>query len=175
MLAPEHDVPTIYEDCWTALQRVAAHASEKFTNANKDPWLKKYADFSRLSIIGDSAGGNIVYHMTMIAGRDGGINENVAINGSIHAFPYLLIPIENAEQIVSYKIWTAIAPPSEAGFHSTILIHLLKRLIGMKKSGWKEEIEFIEFKGEGHCFQMENSEEEKAQDLIKRFASFIQT
>lgn len=204
-LAPEHDVPTIYEDSWTALQWVASHASDKFTNANEDPWLKNYGDFSRLSIIGDSAGGNIVYHMAMRAGREGGINENVVINGSILVCPYLLVPLEDIEQCVSYKNWVIISPPSEAGLHSPMINPLAEKapclsglgcsrmllcfaekdeyiskeigvqfVEGLKKSGWKGDLQFIEVEGEGHCFQLANPETEESQDLIKRFASFIQ-
>lgn len=169
------------------------------------PWLTNRGDFSRLSIAGDSAGGNIVYHMAMRAGREGGINENVVISGSILAFPYLLVPLENIEHGITYKIWKAIAPPSEAGIHSPMINPLAEkspclsglgcsRLLlcigekdeyipreimirfvqGMKKSGWTGELEFIEVKDEGHCFQMKDFETEKSQDLIKRIASFIQ-
>ncbi|MCE5167312.1 hypothetical protein HAX54_047626, partial [Datura stramonium] len=73
-LAPEHDVPMIYDDCWTALQWVAAHVhldDEKSTIVNKDPWLTDHGDFDKLSIVGDSAGGNIVYNMAMRAGKEG--------------------------------------------------------------------------------------------------------
>ncbi|MCE5167030.1 hypothetical protein HAX54_034146 [Datura stramonium] len=204
-LAPEHDVPTIYEDSWTALQWVASHASNKFTSPNEDPWLKNYGDFSRLSILGDSAGGNIVYHMAMRAGREGGINKNVAINGLILVCPYLLVPLENIEQCVSYKNWIIISPPSEAGLHSPMINPLAVKaaclsglgcsrmlvcfaekdkyipkeigvqfIEGVKRSGWKGDLQFIEVEGEGHCFQLANPTTEESQDLIKRFASFIQ-
>ncbi|CAN4118172.1 unnamed protein product [Withania somnifera] len=126
-LAPEHDVTTIYEDSWTALQWVASHASEKFTSANEDPWLRNHGDFSRLSIIGDSAGGNIVYHMAMRAGIEGGINENVTINGSIFVCPYLLVPLENIEHSLSYKNWIIISSPSEAGLHSPMINPLAEK------------------------------------------------
>ncbi|KAL3328815.1 hypothetical protein AABB24_036103 [Solanum stoloniferum] len=205
-LAPEHDVTTIYEDAWTALQWVASHASEKkFTSGNEDPWVKNYGDFSRLSVIGDSAGGNIVYHMAMRAGREGGVNEKVAINGSIYVCPYLLVPLENIEQNVSYKNWIIISSPSEAGLHSPLINPLAEngpslsqlgcsRMLlcfaekdeyipkeigvrfveGVKKSGWKGDLELIEVEDEGHCFQLAYPETEKSQNLIKRFAAFIQ-
>ncbi|KAH0738804.1 hypothetical protein KY290_037509 [Solanum tuberosum] len=64
-LAPEVDVPTIYEDCWTALQWVASHANENSSSIhNKDSWLTNSCDFSKVFLAGDSAGGNLVYHMT---------------------------------------------------------------------------------------------------------------
>src|SRR5262249_55011411 len=46
-LAPEHPYPAPLDDCWTALQWVAANASQF------------EADSSRLAIAGDSAGGNL--------------------------------------------------------------------------------------------------------------------
>ncbi|MCE5167464.1 hypothetical protein HAX54_004160 [Datura stramonium] len=142
--------------------------------------------------------------MAMRAGKEGGINENVTINGSILAFPYLLIPIENVEQCVSYKIWMATAATSEADINSPMINPLAEkapclsglgcsRLLlciaekdeyipreigirfveGMKNSGWKGDLEFIEVEDVGHCFQLANFEIKKSRDLIKRFASFI--
>ncbi|KAH0640240.1 hypothetical protein KY285_036826 [Solanum tuberosum] len=172
---------------------------------NEDQWIKNYGDFSRLSIIGDSAGGNIVYHMTMRAGREGGINEKVTINGSIFVCPYFVVPIENIEESASYKNWIIISSPSEAGLHSPLINPLaenapnlsqlgcsrmllcfaekdefiskeigIRFVKGVKKSGWKGDLELIEVEGEGHCFQLANPESEKSQELIKRFAAFIQ-
>nr|WRU92905.1 HID6 [Tabernanthe iboga] len=44
---------------------------------------------------------------------------------------------------------------------------------GLKKSGWKGEVELVDIEGEGHCFHMFNPDSEKARYLIKRLASFI--
>lgn len=113
--------PMIFEDCWTALQWIASHVDDE-TSSNKDLWLTNYGDFDKLFIVGDStAGGNIVYNMAMRAGIEGGFNKNVAIYGLIFAFPYLLMPIENIEQVVSYKIWKAIAPISETDINSSMI------------------------------------------------------
>ncbi|KAH0738802.1 hypothetical protein KY290_037507 [Solanum tuberosum] len=128
-LAPEHDVPMIYEDCWTALQWIASHVDDDEKSINKDLWLTNYGDFDKLFIVGDSDGGNIVYNMAMRAGIEGGINENVNIYGSILAFPYLLMPIENIEQVVSYKIWKAIAPISEADINSSMINPFARKLL----------------------------------------------
>lgn len=204
-LAPEHDVPTIYEDCWTALRWVASHVDDderSIIGNNKDSWLTHHGDFDKLFIVGDSAGGNIVYNMIMRAGIEGGVNENVNIYGSIIAFPFLLIPIENIEQVVSYKLWMALVPASEDGINSPMINPLapclsklgcsrmllcfaekdeyvpreigIQFVEGVKKSGWKGDLEFIEVENEGHCFQLANPETKISQNLIKRFASFIQ-
>lgn len=117
-LAPENDVPTIYDDCWTALQWVTSHANKDdsitSTFTNYDPWLKTYGDFDKFFLVGDSAGGNIVFTMTMRAGTQS-LNCDVGICGSILAFPYFLI--ENIDQEgIPYKIWINIRPPLEPGF-----------------------------------------------------------
>lgn len=113
-LAPEVDVPTIYEDCWTALQWVASHADENSSTTNNiDSWLLNYGDFSKVFLAGDSAGGNIVYHMTMMAGKES-LNNCMKITGSIFAFPYFLIrDIDIDEEGLAYKIWVNICPESE--------------------------------------------------------------
>ncbi|XP_060180590.1 hydrolase 3-like [Lycium barbarum] len=121
-LAPEVDVPTIYEDCWNALQWVASHANEKYSSSinNRDSWLTNYGDFSELFLVGDSAGGNIVYHMTMRAGKES-LNNEVKVTGSILAYPYFLIRnIDIDEEGLAYKIWVNICPPLESGLLSPI-------------------------------------------------------
>lgn len=68
----------------------ASHVDDDGKSINKDSWLTNHGDFDKLFIVGDSAGGNIVYNMAMRAGIEGGINENVNIYGSILAFPLLV-------------------------------------------------------------------------------------
>lgn len=45
----------------------------------------------------------------------------------------------------------------------------------MKKSGWNGEFVFFVVEGERLSFFIEDPETEKARDLIKRLASFIQS
>jgi acetyl esterase len=59
-LAPEHPYPAPLDDCWTALQWVAANASQF------------EADAGRLAIAGDSAGGNLAAVCALLA-RDAGL------------------------------------------------------------------------------------------------------
>ncbi|XP_015167941.1 2-hydroxyisoflavanone dehydratase-like [Solanum tuberosum] len=202
-LAPEHDIPTIYQDCWDALQWVASHSV--FDTINKDPWIENHGDFNRVFVGGDSAGGNIVYNMIMRLGREKLIGD-VKLLGAILAFPYLIIPsIENFDKGLAYKLWNYICPLSEGGNDNPMVNPVSTKSPGLsmlgcsrlfvctgekdelvpaevgtkfvkvvKKSGWKGEIELIEVEGEGHVFQCENPQAEKSKDLIKRMASFIQ-
>ncbi|KAK4355626.1 hypothetical protein RND71_024597 [Anisodus tanguticus] len=65
--------------------------------------------------------------MAMRAGREGGINNNVVINGLSLVCPYMLVPLENIEQGISYKSWITIGPPSEVGLHSPIINPLAEK------------------------------------------------
>ncbi|KAK4357200.1 hypothetical protein RND71_022810 [Anisodus tanguticus] len=118
-LAPENDLTTLYEDCWTALQWVASHSeNNNSTNITSklDSWLTSYGDLTRVFIAGESAGGNIVYHMAMRAGREI-LNGDVKILGSILACPFFLMPDENIdfEGNLAYNLWIAICPEMESG------------------------------------------------------------
>ncbi|XP_037488482.1 probable carboxylesterase 2 [Triticum dicoccoides] len=76
-LAPEYPVPASYNDTWAALRWVATLS---------DPWLAGYADPRRTYLAGDSAGGNIVYHMAIRATHDDSIMD---IEGLVIVHPFL--------------------------------------------------------------------------------------
>lgn len=64
-LAPKHRLPAAYDDCLTALSWLRSEATKTDNDNGRDgdPWLQSHADFSRVFIVGDSAGGNIVHHV----------------------------------------------------------------------------------------------------------------
>ncbi|KAM0952525.1 putative carboxylesterase [Dioscorea sansibarensis] len=77
-LAPEHPLPTGYEDSWQALQWVVSET-------NDDAWLQNHADFGRVFVGGDSAGGNIAHHMVMKIGSSEGMK---VVKGMVLVHPY---------------------------------------------------------------------------------------
>ncbi|PWA35580.1 alpha/Beta hydrolase fold protein [Artemisia annua] len=85
--APEHPIPTCYDDSWEAVKWVSQHA-----NGNgPDTWLNKYPDFSHVFFGGDSAGGNIAHHMAIRVGSDnlGRVSgESLNLEGIILLHPY---------------------------------------------------------------------------------------
>jgi acetyl esterase/lipase len=87
-LAPEHPIPTAYDDAWAALRWAASLA---------DPWLAEHADPRRTFLAGDSAGGNIAYHTAVRASRR---DDGVDVEGVVIVQPYF---------------WGAERLPSESG------------------------------------------------------------
>ncbi|KAL2249632.1 UNVERIFIED_CONTAM: putative carboxylesterase 13 [Sesamum indicum] len=72
--APEHPLPVPYEDSWAALQWVASHRS----GDGPEAVLNQHADFRRVFLAGDSAGGNIAHNLAMRAGSaDAGLNLEI--------------------------------------------------------------------------------------------------
>lgn len=118
-LAPEHPLPTAYEDCWDALNWVASHCTELSTN--KDLWLVTYGDFDRLYIGGDSAGGNIVHNIAMRAGNES-LNGGVKIVGGFLSHPHFWgseaignEPSDNREESMPSRIWRFVYPTAPGG------------------------------------------------------------
>ncbi|XP_071694624.1 probable carboxylesterase 6, partial [Rutidosis leptorrhynchoides] len=77
-LAPEYKLPIAYQDCYTSLIWLSQQK-------NTEPWLDN-ADLSRVFLSGDSAGGNIVHHVTITAIRDK--QCPVTIKGILPIHPY---------------------------------------------------------------------------------------
>ncbi|KAJ4723397.1 Alpha/beta hydrolase-3 [Melia azedarach] len=66
-LAPEHLLPIAYDDSFAGLQWVATHSS----GLGPDPWLNVHADFGRVFLAGESAGGTIANDVAIQAGTTG--------------------------------------------------------------------------------------------------------
>uniref|UniRef100_A0A0E0E7Q1 Alpha/beta hydrolase fold-3 domain-containing protein n=1 Tax=Oryza meridionalis TaxID=40149 RepID=A0A0E0E7Q1_9ORYZ len=78
-LAPEHRLPAAQEDGATAMAWVRDTAA-------RDPWLADAADFSRVFVAGDSAGGNITHHMAVRFGK-AGLGPQVRLRGHVLLMP----------------------------------------------------------------------------------------
>ncbi|KVH96992.1 2-hydroxyisoflavanone dehydratase-like [Cynara cardunculus var. scolymus] len=201
-LAPEHLLPTAYEDCWTALQWVASHATNHGRNLeNPESWLVEFGDFERLYIGGDSAGGNIVHNMALQAGRES-LNGDVKILGGFLGCPYFWSSLYGVEGL-PYGCWMMAHPQAEGGIDSPMINPFVgggrgfaaeygvKKLLvvatekdelreidskyfeAIKESEWNGEVEFVEIEGESHCFYVLDSTNEKAKIVMERLASFI--
>eukprot|EP00249_Psilotum_nudum_P014530 c24867_g1_i1 orf=233-1228(+) len=66
-LAPEHRLPTAFDDCFAALQWLHSQALLQSAGGGGEPWIDAHADFSRCYLAGESAGANIVHNMAVRA------------------------------------------------------------------------------------------------------------
>ncbi|VAI18436.1 unnamed protein product [Triticum turgidum subsp. durum] len=84
-LAPEHPLPTAYDDSWAALNWAVKNA-----DAGPEPWLRDRGNLSRLFLAGDSAGANIAHNMAMRAGdvNGSGLEGGAGVLGVLLLDPY---------------------------------------------------------------------------------------
>ncbi|KAJ8619140.1 hypothetical protein MRB53_015326 [Persea americana] len=202
-LAPEHPLPTGYNDSWAALQWVAAHTAD-----GPEPWLSKHGDFDRITIAGDSAGGNIAHNVAMRAGREE-LGHGVKLRGSILVHPFF----NGAEAIgdevkypekkaMSDRFWMfsslttvglddplinpmAEGAPSLSGLGcARVMVCLAEKDMLRDRgrvyyerlglSGWKGTVEILESEGEDHVFHLSNPTCENAAIMMQRFVSFLE-
>ncbi|XVE93343.1 hypothetical protein REPUB_Repub01dG0183600 [Reevesia pubescens] len=178
---------TSYEDSWAALKWVASHSSAEGPEA----WLKDYADFQRVFLVGDSAGGNIVHNMAVQAASED--LSGVKLLGICLIQPFFGRTDGHVD-----KYWLFVCPTSSFNDPrinpavdsrlsrlacSRVLIFLAEkdnlRERGMfycetlKSSGWGRELVIVETEGEDHAFQLFNPNSERALALMNRLVSFI--
>ncbi|CAH8386315.1 unnamed protein product [Eruca vesicaria subsp. sativa] len=119
--APEHPIPISYDDSWTSLKWVFTHIA----GTGPESWLNKHADFSKVFLAGDSAGANIVHHMTMRAAKEKLSPElsDSGISGIILVHPYFwsktpVDDMETKDATVRSKIdsiWMIASPNNKDG------------------------------------------------------------
>ena len=78
-LAPEHKYPTALEDCYSVFD---------YISKKKNSTLNKYADYDKISIIGDSAGGNLAALIPFLIKER---NLPIRISQQILIYPTMLI------------------------------------------------------------------------------------
>ncbi|KAF8723256.1 hypothetical protein HU200_021772 [Digitaria exilis] len=109
-LAPEHPLPVAYEDSLRAL--------EWAVSAGNDPWLSEHGDLGRVFLAGDSAGGNIVHNVAMMAASSADVAARIEGAVLLHAMFWGREPIagespEAAEMID--RLWSIVCPEATGG------------------------------------------------------------
>ncbi|XP_055834341.1 probable carboxylesterase 2 [Solanum dulcamara] len=202
-LAPEHPLPTAYDDSWDVLEWVTAHKSKQGTEV----WFKEFVDFDSVFLAGDSAGANISHFMAIKAGKS---DEalGVKLSGMLMISPYFWgkepIGIEIQDPVRKSMVdkWWEFVCPSNKGNNDPLINPFVDEAPSIEelacdrvlvcvaeldilrdrgilyyeslvKSQWKGKVEIIETKGEDHVFHIFNPTSEKALDLIKCWAAFI--
>ncbi|XP_002987495.2 probable carboxylesterase 120 [Selaginella moellendorffii] len=98
-LIPENRLPAAYDDAFTALSWLKTQATAG--NELVDPWLATYADFGKIFLMGDSAGANIVHHLSVRASSSD--LEPLAIRGQILVQPMTGGPDRLRSEVVGAK------------------------------------------------------------------------
>ncbi|KAH1220778.1 putative carboxylesterase 15 [Glycine max] len=83
-LAPENRLPSAIEDSLLAVKWLQTQALSN----EPDPWLSYVADFSRVFISGDSAGGNIAHHLAARLGFGSPELTPVRVKGYVLLAPF---------------------------------------------------------------------------------------
>lgn len=187
-LAPEHPLPTAYEDSWTALQWIISHADK----SGPDPWLNDHADFERVYLSGESAGANIANDVVLRAGVEE-LGHGFKIWGLVLIQPYFggkevdrmykfMCPTSSGSDD-DPRLNPAVDPRLERIGCSRVLVvvaekdWLRERGKGyyelLKKKGLGGKVEMMEVEGVGHGFHLLDPTCEKALTQFEWVASFL--
>ncbi|XP_062196143.1 probable carboxylesterase 12 [Phragmites australis] len=201
-LAPEHRLPTGYDDGWAALRWVLENA-----RSGPEPWLSRHADLTRLFLVGDSAGGNIAHNMAMRAGREG-LDGGATIRGVALLDPYFWgkrpVPAETRDEATRRwreRTWNFVCA-GQYGIDDPVInpvamardewrrlgcARVLVTVAGLdalsargrayvqalRASGWRGEAELYETPGEYHVYFLNKPESEKAAKEMEIVVDFI--
>ncbi|CAI9115764.1 OLC1v1016756C1 [Oldenlandia corymbosa var. corymbosa] len=114
--APEHPLPTAYEDSWDVLQWVGSHSS----GTGSEDWLNENVDFSKVFLSGDSAGANISHHLAIRAGKSDP-KFGLGFKGIVMIHPYFWgkepIGVEITDPVRKSMVdnWWLFVCPSDKG------------------------------------------------------------
>ncbi|RCV09575.1 hypothetical protein SETIT_2G040600v2 [Setaria italica] len=96
-LAPEHRLPAALDDAESVFSWLRSQAAG---GGGADPWLVESADFRRVFVTGDSAGGNIAHHISVRHGSGELPLTPLRLAGCVMLWPYFggeeLMPSEAA-------------------------------------------------------------------------------
>nr|QBQ52882.1 carboxylesterase [Sedum lineare] len=190
-LVPENPITACYEDCWTAFKWVTDHVGGN----GIDPWLNEHADFEKLFIAGDSAGGNLAYNLTVQAGKSK-LPNGVKLIGTVLVDSYFSGCTDEVDRMWMYYCPnnTGLNDPRIKPYQSDlkqfppekVLVFVSEkdeynlRDIGyafvdqLKGSGWSGKVDIFESIGEIHCFHLYGDIfRPAAKEVMDRFVSFI--
>ncbi|KAL0761377.1 hypothetical protein Bca101_077527 [Brassica carinata] len=184
--APEFSIPIPYEDSWDALKWVLSHAS----GAGPEQWINKHADFGKLFLAGDSAGGNICHHLATRAKREGidslisGVTRDETKRRGIEARWRVASP--NSEDGVDDPLFNVVGSEtvdiSGLGCGRVLVVvagddTFARQGLGyaakLEKSGWEGEVEVMEIKDEGHVHHLKSPDTDNASKVVNKVAEFI--
>ncbi|KAH7655447.1 Carboxylesterase protein [Dioscorea alata] len=192
-LAPEHPLPTAYDDSWEAMQWV-------LRGGDGEPWLAEHGDLKSVFMAGDSAGANIVHQMALRLNR----NE---VLGMVLIHPYFwgsevigeetrdpttrsfmegLWKMACVEEIghVDHELYNPLMEGRLGGLKcGKVMVMVAGKDVlrergrvyyeKVKESGWDGEVELHESEEEEHVFHLNKPECDKALALLDKIVAFF--
>ncbi|GAA0187176.1 deacetylase [Lithospermum erythrorhizon] len=194
-LAPEHPIPACYDDSWSAFKWVVSNGDNN-SGSDSEPWLRDYADFSRIFLAGDSAGANIAHDMMVRASDEasGFVETEVKLVGMALIHPFC--GDDQPDLLWNFLCKDENSRLDDPRFNPAVRSILLEKLVckkiliciaekdflrqrgwsyyeAIKNSGWGGEVELEETEAEDHVFHLENPGSPKADIFIKKMATFF--
>ncbi|KAL6976442.1 hypothetical protein U1Q18_025229 [Sarracenia purpurea var. burkii] len=194
-----HPLSVPFNDSWAALKWVASHSSGQ----GPEEWINKKVDFSRIVLLGDSAGANLALAMKVGSKKLKGLN----INGIVLIHPYFwgskpigsLEPREADKRAQGDGVWNnaggaslgldnplvnPLVDPKLANLGcSKVLVFIAGEDIyrdrgfyyceALRTNGWKGKVELVETPGEKHVFHLNEPNSKNTQDMLHRISSFL--
>ncbi|KAL7118930.1 hypothetical protein ACP275_02G031800 [Erythranthe tilingii] len=189
-LAPEHPLPTAYEDSWLTLKWIFSG------EAQNEEWIRDYVDLGRVYLGGDSAGGNIAHHLAIRVGSE---QTYIKLRGIFLNCPFFggSDPIGGEMALVKTivdNLWVFVHPKEFPGHDGPwinpakdprvsglgcrrVLVYVAEKDYlkdrgwyykeTLEKSGWFGEIEVVEVEGEEHVFSVFSPDGENAHKLLQ--------
>lgn len=151
--------------------------------------MNDHADFDRVFVAGDSAGGNISHNLAVRVGSIG--LPGIKLVGAVLVHPYFGGTDDDAMWLYMCRDNSGLQDPRlkpaaedlrKLGCGRVLVFVAEKDHLNgvgksyveeLKRSGWGGSVEIVENEGEDHCFHLEDLKYDKSVALIKRFALFI--
>ncbi|CAO2821585.1 unnamed protein product [Amaranthus hypochondriacus] len=164
--APEHRLPAAYDDCWDALN---------WAITTNEPWIRDFVDYSRIFLMGDSAGGNIAHQTAIRIGihkiRDlPDIVWEFARPGIEIGVDHKWINPENEPNLGRLGCKRVLICVAEKDVFRDRGLYYKKVL---EESGWEGDVEVFESKGEDHVFYLMEPSSANSVELMARVVAFI--
>ncbi|GAB2236129.1 hypothetical protein Droror1_Dr00027867 [Drosera rotundifolia] len=112
--APEHPIPTAYEDSRVALRWIAFHRE----GSGPEEWLNQHVDFERVFLVGDSCGANIIHNIALTP-ADEDSSLDMKIHGLVLVHPFFWgstaigsEPTDPDVRVSIDKVWPIVCPSS---------------------------------------------------------------
>lgn len=199
-LAPENPLPIAYEDCWAAVKWVTDHSSGKgdepwlnnFGNFSKLFFSGDSAGgniahrlgirFGLHGLDGSDLSGIIMMN-PYFWGKDpiGSEGDLIGVKETVDKLWITACPTSTGSD--DPWINPCLDPDlSRLGCYRVLIFVCEKDVLkhrgwlyyeALKRSRWGGDVEILEIEGEEHVFHLENSDCDKAQDMVKRVGCFI--